>query len=112
MDKSIFAFGLAVALTTAVAGGPARAEVVGGVFAGVTLGFGFGAIHSGGARYVEGYPVWDYGVPGYQRPRPVTAWTPVAAAGPGRHRVCAWQERYDRHENYVGSRRVCWIEAR
>lgn len=105
-DKSIFALGLAVAVVTAVVSVPAKADTGFGVgvFAGVSLGFG-------ASRIAEGYPVWDYGVPGHQRPRAVTAWTPIAAAGPGRHRVCGWQNRYDRHENYVGSRRICWVEA-
>lgn len=115
-DKSILTQGAAAALIAAVAAGPAKATPVGAVvaagFVGTVLGAGIAsAAHRDEVRYVEGHPVWDYGVPAYQRPRPVVYGTPVAVAGPGRHRVCAWQERYDRHERYIGSRRICWVEA-
>lgn len=54
----------------------------------------------------------DYGSPGWQRPVVIeTAWA-LTAPGPGRHRVCGWQDLYDRHEAYAGSRRICWVEAR
>lgn len=120
-DKSILTLGTAAALIAAVVAGPAKAAPVGAVVAagviGTVLGVGIAsAAHRDDTRFVEGYPVWDYGVPTYQRPRPVVhyapaGYAPVAVAGPGRHRVCAWQERYDRHERYIGSRRICWVEA-
>jgi hypothetical protein len=115
-DKTIVSIGLAAAVAAALAT-PAKAEPVAGIFAAGFVGAVIGAGIASTARrdetrWVEGYPVWDYGVPAYQRPRPVMYGTPVAVAGPGRHRVCAWQERYDRHEHYIGSRRICWIEAR
>jgi len=115
-DKSIVSLGVAAALAATLMSLPAKAEPVAGLFAAGFVGAVIGAGIASSARrdegrIVEGYPVWDYGVPTYQRPRPVMAYSPVAVAGPGRHRVCAWQERYDRHENYIGSRRICWIEA-
>lgn len=111
-DKSILTLGLVVALVTAVAT-PAKAASGGGLFAGGFIGavWGGGDATLGG-RVVEGAPVWDYGSPGWQRPVPLFPGEPVAITGPGRKRVCARQDRYDGHENYVGSRRICWIEAR
>ena len=123
LDKTIVSIGLAAALAAAGLSTPARAEPVAGLFAAGFVGAVWGAgivsmHHRRDVRYLESAPEWDYGVPGYQRPRP--AYVPhapagyllVEAPGPGRHRVCGWQDRYDRHERYVGSRRICWIEAR
>jgi hypothetical protein len=122
-DKSILSLGLATALVTAVVTTPAKAEPVAGLFAagfvGAIFGAGIASTHERhGLRYSDGYGAWDYGVPGYQRPRPAvvpvspTGYALVEAPGPGRHRVCAWQDRFDRREHYIGSRRICWIEAR
>ncbi len=121
-DKTIVSIGLAAAVATALAT-PAKAEPVTGIFAagfvGAVVGAGIASSsRRDGIRYYDGYAAWDYGVPGYQRPRPAhmplspTGYALAEAPGPGRHRVCAWQERYDRREHYVGSRRICWIEAR
>lgn len=113
-DKSILTLGLMVALVTAAVT-PAKATSGGAFFAGGFVGavWGAGLASQGNrARVVESAPVWDYGSPGWQRPIPLHPGEPVAIAGPGRQRVCAWQDRYDGHENYVGSRRICWIEAR
>ena len=116
-DRSIVTLGIAAALAAFALNTPAKAEPVAGLFAagavGAVVGMGIAAAQRDrDVRYLESEVDWDYGVPGYRRPRPVTAWTPVAYAGPGRHRVCAWQERYDRYEHNVGSRRICWTEAR
>ena len=116
-NTSILSLGLAAALVATAMPVPAKANPVGAVIAagaiGVVVGAGLAsATQRGEDRFVEPYPVWDYGVPGYQRPRPVGVYDRIAAPGPGRHRVCAWQDRYDRHERYIGSRRICWVEAR
>lgn len=117
LDKSIVSLGLAAALVAVLMSQPAKAAPVGAVVAagvaGVVVGAGLAAAAGrDDGRFVEGYPVWDYGTPGWQRPRAAYGTMAVAAAGPGRHRVCGWQDRYDRHERYVGSRRICWVEAR
>lgn len=117
VNKSVLSLGLTVALVVGAMALPARATPVGAVIAagavGVVVGAGLAsAMGRDETRFVEPYPVWDYGVPGHQRPRPVGVYDRVAAPGPGRHRVCAWQDRYDRHERYIGSRRICWVEAR
>ncbi len=80
---------------------PVAAFVAAGVVGGV-LGAGLASNHRDDDRRLESASTRFYGVPGYQR----------AAVGPGRHTVCAWQERYDRYEQYIGSRRICWVEAR
>lgn len=123
LDKTIVSIGLAAALAAAALTTPAKAEPVAGLFAAGFVGAVFGAgiasaHHRRDVRYLESTAEWDYGVPGYQRPRP--AYVPVSASGyalveapgPGRHRVCRWQDRYDARQHYVGSRRICWIEAR
>lgn len=105
--SSITKFAIVTALLGATIAGapkPASAEPVGaflaaGVVGGV-LGAALASRHDEG-RYLADAPVHYYGAPGYQR----------ASVGPGRHTVCAWQERYDRHERYIGSRRICWVEA-
>lgn len=111
-----FAVATAVAAVSMMPGAGAQAEPVGalvatGVVAGV-LGAGLVSRHSDEGRWVEGAPVHWYGVPGYQRAEVLPARVYMPGAGPGRHVVCGWQERYDRHEHYVGSRRICWVEAR
>lgn len=115
-DKSILSLGFAAAVVATLVAQPARAAPVGAVVAAGFVGAVYGAGLASAATREEPRRVlpgdWDYGSPGWQRPRRVDAWTPVAWAGPGRHRVCAWQDRYDRHERYVGSRRICWTEAR
>ena len=121
-DRSIVTLGLAAALAAFALNTPAKAEPVAGLFAAGFVGAVFGAgIASARHRDIvlhDGYAAWDYGVPGYQRPRPAyvpaspTGYALVEAPGPGRHRVCARQDRFDRREHYIGSRRICWIEAR
>ncbi|WP_333823528.1 hypothetical protein [Pinisolibacter sp.] len=123
LDKTIVSIGLAAALAATAMSLPAKAEPVTGIFAAGFVGAVFGAglastNHRRDIRYYDGYAAWDYGVPGYQRPRPAVApisasgYALVEAPGPGRHRVCARQDRFDRREHYIGSRRICWIEAR
>lgn len=121
LDKTIVSIGLAAALAAALAT-PAKAEPVAGLFAagfvGAVWGAGIASAQRRDIRYYDGYAAWDYGVPGYQRPRPAvvpisaSGYALVEAPGPGRHRVCAWQDRFDAREHYIGSRRICWIEAR
>ncbi|MDK9695107.1 MAG: hypothetical protein OEL76_01800 [Siculibacillus sp.] len=120
LDKTIVSIGLAAALAAAAMTSQARAEPVAGIFAaGIVLGTGIASMHHRrDIHHSESAVVWDHGVPGYQRPRPLlvshapAGYALVEAPGPGRHRVCARQDRYDRHEHYIGSRRICWIEAR
>ncbi len=111
-------FALVAALSAAsiVSSRPAAAEPVGALlaagFVGGVLGAGLASSHGrDDGRWVEGAPVHWYGVPGYQRSEVLPARVLMPGAGPGRHVVCGWQERYDRHEHYVGSRRICWVEA-
>lgn len=128
-QKSILVIGAiatfgAVAMTI-----PAKADGF-GVFASAGVRFDFGLGRGEGFAWPwsretvpAGRSVRYVGVPGYRKPvevwapgRPGTR-VPVAALGfphegPGRKTVCGWQERYDRHETYVGSQRVCWVEAR
>jgi hypothetical protein len=124
LDKTIVSIGLAAALAATAMSLPAKAEPVTGIFAagfvGAVIGAGIASSTSrrDGIRYYDGVAAWDYGVPGYQRPRPAvvpvsaSGYALVEAPGPGRHRVCAWQDRFDAREHYIGSRRICWIEAR
>lgn len=88
-------------LSTPVSAEPVSAFVAAGVVGGV-LGAGLASNHRDDERRPEAASARFYGVPGYQR----------SSVGPGRHTVCAWQERYDRYEQYIGSRRICWVEAR
>ncbi len=66
-------------------------------------------------RYV-GAPAWQRGrngwVPGRPGTRVAVADLGFAYAGPNRHTVCGWQDRFDRRERYIGSQRICWTEAR
>lgn len=115
-DRTILSLGLSVALVTGLVATPAKSAPVGAVVAAGTVGVILGAgIASLGRRDEPRYVLggeWDYGAPGWQRPRPV-GWRGFdVLPGPGRHRVCAWQERYDSRERYMGSRRICWVEAR
>lgn len=121
MSRSPFAnIAIAAVLMSSaiVASAPAHAEQVGGYVAagvaggliGVVIGSDLLSRHDD-RRIVDGPTRW-YGVPGYQRPRVLYAGDGVPVAGPGRHVVCDWQDRYDRLERYIGSRRICWVEAR
>ncbi|MER2605934.1 MAG: hypothetical protein ABTQ29_08905 [Siculibacillus sp.] len=108
--------------STSASATPAGAVVAAGVV-GAVWGAGLASAHGGtlDGGWVEGAPVHYHGVPGYQRRvvlQPVVHPTRagrtavyVPAPGPGRQTTCAWQPRYDRHEHYVGSRKICWVEA-
>lgn len=120
-QKSILLIGAMATLGAALIGSPARAEGF-GIFAGVGVAFGFGDGSSTMRSLPAGSSVRFVGVPGRQRPVqvyvPGRPGTRVATAdlfpdaGPGRRTVCAWQDRWDRHERYAGSQRLCWVEAR
>lgn len=127
--KSILAIGAIAIIGTLATAAPVRAEGI-GLFASAGIGVGVGVGHDDGFAWPwlretrpAGTSLRYVGVPGYQRP--VDVWVPgrpgrrvpVAALGlpyegPDRKTVCGWQERYDRHEHYIGSQRICWIEAR
>ncbi len=125
-QKSILMIGAMAAIGAAVISGPARAEGI-GLFAGIGVGFGIFSdgreapgdlrVLPAGAsvRYV-GQPGWQRGVngrvPGYPGSRVAVSDLGLPYAGPTRHTVCGWQDRWDRHERYIGSQRVCWVEAR
>lgn len=127
-QKSILVIGAMAAIGAAVISGPARADGI-GIFAGVGVGLGFGVFGDGreapgdmrtlpagaSVRYV-GRPGWQRGrngwVPGRPGTRVAVSELGLPYAGPGRHTVCGWQDRYDRHERYAGSQRICWVEAR
>lgn len=132
LEKSILMIGTLAAIGAAAISGPARAEGIGlfaGVGAGVGVGLGFGVFGDdreapgdmrrlpagASVRYV-GQPGWQRGmhgwVPGYPGSRVSVSDLGLPYAGPGRHTVCGWQDRYDRHERYAGSQRICWVEAR
>lgn len=119
-QKSILVIGAFAAIGASFMTVPARAE-------GFDIFKVFG-LHEpeavGGMRSAPvGASVRHVGAPGWQRGR--NGWvvgppgTRVAVAdlgfpyaGPNRHTVCGWQDRFDRRERYVGSQRICWTEAR
>jgi len=119
MSRSSFApVAVAAVLASAaiVSTTPARADragdIVAGGVVGVVIGAGLASWHGDDDRFAATAPTYWYGSPGYQRPRRIHAGSVVPLAGPGRHVVCDWQDRYDRLERYAGSRRICWVEAR
>ncbi len=126
-QKSILAIGAIATLGALAMTVPAKAEGV-GLFAGVGIDFGVGrgegfAWPWSRPSVPAGRSLRHVGVPGYHKPvevwvpgRPGTR-VPVAALGfpyegPDRKTVCGWQDRFDRHERYIGSQRICWVEAR
>lgn len=125
VQKSILVLGAFAAIAATTISVPARAEGF-GLFAGVGVGIGLGfggddhatmrSIPVGrSVRYV-GSPGWQRGrnhwVPGYPGTRVAVRDLGFPYPGPGRHTVCGWQDRFDRHERYIGSQRLCWVEAR
>lgn len=78
--------------------------------AGIFDGVGAFFDRDAAAHRIVGPTMW-YGTPGYAKPIPIER-AYIGAPGPGRHVVCADQARYDRREAYVGSHRICWVEAR
>ncbi len=116
--KSILAMGAIAAIAAAVLTTPARAGIF-GLFEG-TSGSGFvtgpAPTRVGGHVVDDTYGARWLGAPGWQRPQraAISPWARAdgTMVGPGRHVVCALEPRYDRHERYVGSRQVCWSEAR
>lgn len=103
-DRTILVVGLAVAVATAAIV-PAKAEPVGGILAAGVVGAIFGAGIASTMRSDDA----DVTYVGPNAPR-LGRYAPYTP-GPGRHVVCARQDRYDRYERYVGSQRVCWVEA-
>lgn len=128
VQKLIAAIGAAATVAALSMGTPAKAEPVTGAvlaagFVGGVFGAGLMASSRDEPRILADAPVHWWGVPGYEKRRvlrpvlvegrhgPRTAYA-LPVVGPGRHTVCGWQERYDRHERYIGSRQICWVEAR
>ncbi len=117
-QKSILAMGAMAAIGAAILTTPAKAGIF-GLFDGSSgSGFVTGPAPSrvGGHVVADPYAARWLGAPGWQRPQRavVSPWARAddAMVGPGRHVVCALEPRYDRRERYVGSRQVCWSEAR
>jgi hypothetical protein len=125
IEKSILMIGAIAAIGATMLTAPARAEGI-GHFAGIGVGLGLdvGGSDRETVRSVPaGATVRWVGAPGWQRGRNgrVYGWPGTRVAvrdlgfpdpGPNRHTVCGWQDRYDRHERWIGSRRICWVEAR
>lgn len=123
VQKSILVLGAFAAIAAATISAPARAEGF-GLFAGIGVGLGFGdgdrpamrSLPAGASVRYVGSPGWQRGrnhwVAGYPGTRVAVRDLGFPYAGPNRHTVCGWQDRYDRHERYIGSQRICWVEAR
>jgi len=123
VQKSILVLGAFAAIAAATISAPARAEGF-GLFAGIGVGLGFGdgdrpamrSLPAGASVRYVGSPGRqrgrDHWVAGYPGTRVAVRDLGFPYAGPNRHTVCGWQDRYDRHERYIGSQRICWVEAR
>ena len=113
IDRMILMLGVVATIGAGFMSVPAKAEPVGAVVAAGVVGGVFGAglvsLSRDRDRIPDGTPTLWYGSPGRQRPVIMTS---ADHPGPGRKPVCDWQDRYDRRERYIGSRRICWIEAR
>ena len=118
-QKSILVLGAIAAIGATVMSAPARAEAT-GIFAALGLDTSDDArmrsLPAGASVRHVGAPGWQRGrtvrVPGRPGTRVAVAELGAPHVGPTRHTVCSRQDGYDRHERYIGSRPICWIETR
>ncbi|MCE1237103.1 MAG: hypothetical protein LWW93_12205 [Hyphomicrobiales bacterium] len=119
-QKSILVIGAFAAIGASFLTTPARADG-GGLFAAMGLfereaAGGMRSLPAGASVRYVGAPAWQRGrngwVQGYPGTRVAVSDLGYPYAGPNRHTACGWQDRYDRHERYIGSQRICWVEAR
>ena len=118
-QKSILVLGAIAAIGATMMSAPAKADGT-GIFAVFGLGTSdtpqMRSLPAGEAVRHVGAPGWQRGrgvrVPGWPGTRVAVADLGLPQVGPTRHTVCARQDGYDRHERYIGSRPICWTEAR
>ena len=114
-QKSILVMGTAAAIAAAMMSAPAKAGWFWEENRGVVTGPAPTPVRGQHVAARDAEPRW-MGSPAWQKPvrasRADTWGSGWASVGPDRHTICALQPRYDRKERYVGSREVCWVEAR